>query len=60
MSLFERLPWHERVFTNGWNEDIRDAVLSVEMLPDGHPGSAIPRAEVERLAARLSADLEDA
>jgi len=59
MSLFERLPWCERIYSDGWDEGIREAVMSVENLLDLHGGPAVPRAEVERLAARLRAELED-
>lgn len=43
MRLFERLPWCERIFGNGWDEGIRDASISVERLLARHGGSAIPR-----------------
>jgi hypothetical protein len=60
MSFFERLPWCQRVYGDGWDEGIRNAVMSVEILLDKHGGPAIPRTEVEQLAARLRAELEDA
>jgi hypothetical protein len=60
MSFFERLPWCERIFSDGWDEGIREAVMSVDRLPETHGGPAVPRADVERLAARLRAELEDA
>jgi len=60
MRLFERLPWCERIFIDGWDHGIRDAAMSVERLLDRHAGAAIPRAEVERLASRLRAELEEA
>lgn len=60
MRLFERMPWSQRIYGDGWDNGIQDAVWSVEWFLQQHDGPTVPRTEVERLAADLRAELEDA
>ncbi|MFI5710708.1 hypothetical protein [Kribbella sp. NPDC051620] len=58
--LLERTPWWQRIYGDGWDQGIDDAVRYVERLLTQHAGPTVPRAGLEQLAADLRRELENA